>query len=124
MLNLNRKNRNNRKNRWMLRTGSLLIGLMMVGVVSWLALRPVQASGVWMPVRQDVVPPTISDFDPAQVTSGETATLTVHGTNFLNTTVVHLDGFGDLATTFGDAGTLTAVLPDTLTAGEYQVSGC
>ncbi len=123
MLNLNRKNRNNRKNRWMLRTGSLLVGVMMVGVVSWLALRPVQASGVWMPVRQGDVPPTpiITSFSPTQVISGVTPTLTVLGANFLDTTKVHLDG-AELATTFGDAGTLTAVLPNTLTAGNYVVS--
>ena len=104
---------------WTLRISSLLACAIMVGVMGWLALRPAQAGEAWIPPQQDIPPVTISSFSPAEVTSGHAVTLTVYGTNFLDTTVVQLNGVGALPTTYIDTGTLTAALTDTLTGIPY-----
>ncbi len=66
-------------------------------------------------------PLTVSDTEPAQVTGGQNATLSVIGTNFTKNTTVRLIGFGFLTTTFVNSGALTATIPNNVPAGTYGI---
>ncbi|MEW6285459.1 MAG: hypothetical protein AB1509_04480 [Chloroflexota bacterium] len=59
---------------------------------------------------------------PGQVTSGASSTITVTGTDFVDgSTVVLLENFGALSTTFVNATVLTAVVPASVPVGTYDV---
>src|SRR5450432_1418568 len=58
-----------------------------------------------------VAPISVSHFEPTQVISGQTASLSVFGANFTANSTVHLIGVGFLTTTFINSGALTASLP-------------
>jgi hypothetical protein len=64
---------------------------------------------------------TVSSSEPARITRGQEMILSVFGTNFTANTTVRLIGFGLLETTFVNGGAVTAELPDTIAANEYQI---
>lgn len=64
----------------------------------------------------------ITSVSPNMVSNNQSTTITVSGSDFLNTTIVSLDGFGNLATSFFSATTLTAVVPAGTPEGIYTVT--
>ncbi|MBI5839464.1 MAG: IPT/TIG domain-containing protein [Chloroflexi bacterium] len=64
----------------------------------------------------------ITSVTPDSIVNGTSNTITIIGTGFADTSVVLLSGYGALATTFLNSGTLTAVVPAGITAGNYDVT--
>jgi fructose-specific component phosphotransferase system IIB-like protein len=64
----------------------------------------------------------ITSIVPSTVLNNAPATLTITGSDFTSDAVVLLDGYGALATTFLNSGTLTATVPAGLPAGTYTVT--
>ncbi len=65
---------------------------------------------------------TISSVTPDSVSSGHATTITVAGNDFVDGTVVSLDGFGPLSTTFASNTNLSAAFPASVPAGTYTVT--
>lgn len=64
---------------------------------------------------------TVTYTEPAQITAGQSATLSILGANFSTSTTVRLVGFGFLATTFVNSSALTAALPASIPVGAYLI---
>jgi hypothetical protein len=65
---------------------------------------------------------SVLSVTPSSVSNAAQTNLTVTGTDFVDGSVVQLNGSIALATTFIDASTLTAVLPQGFQAGVYNVA--
>jgi hypothetical protein len=59
---------------------------------------------------------------PGQVTSGVATNITVTGTDFIDGSVVLLDGYGALSTNFQNSSILTATVPGDVSVGQYDVT--
>jgi hypothetical protein len=65
----------------------------------------------------------ISSIQPASMQFGSGTTITVQGTDFVDgSSVVILEGYGALATTFQNSTVLTAVVPANVPVGVYDVT--
>jgi hypothetical protein len=65
----------------------------------------------------------ISSIQPSNMQFGSGTTITVQGTDFVNgASVVILNGYGALATTFQNTTVLTAVVPSNIPVGTYDVT--
>jgi hypothetical protein len=63
----------------------------------------------------------ISRFEPNQITTGNTGSISVYGANFTPESKIHLVGFGLLETQFINSGYLIGALPNTIAPGGYRV---
>ncbi|MDL1912383.1 hypothetical protein FBQ81_17100 [Chloroflexi bacterium CFX6] len=78
-------------------------------ITSFALLMALMAAVVPHPVHAQV---SITSIQPSSVQFGVSVTITVQGTDFVSgSSVVILDGYGALATTFQNATVLTAVVP-------------
>ncbi|MCC6805427.1 MAG: IPT/TIG domain-containing protein, partial [Anaerolineae bacterium] len=64
---------------------------------------------------------TVTQTEPSQITAGQSATLSIIGTNFSSSTTVRLVGYGFLATTLVNSGALTVALPSGIPTGVYSI---
>lgn len=65
----------------------------------------------------------VSSIQPSSIVSGTATVITVQGTDFVDgASVVLLDGYGALATSFQNETVLTAVVPADVPAGTYNVT--
>jgi uncharacterized repeat protein (TIGR01451 family) len=64
---------------------------------------------------------TITSAEPKQITRGQAVNLSVIGTNFTDKTVVRLNGYGFLTTTFINPTAVVAAVPNTVPSGIYNV---
>jgi hypothetical protein len=65
---------------------------------------------------------TVLSVSPNLIINDVSNIITVKGADFVFGAIVSLDGFGNLSTTWGDATTLTAVVPSGIAAGQYTVT--
>ena len=79
--------------------------------------QPAPTTGATQPTE----PLAVSRTEPGQITTGQSATLSVLGTGFSDTATVRLVGFGFLETTFVNSQALTAVIPAGLPPGQYGI---
>ncbi len=76
------------------------------------------------PTAEPVVPAVVLSVvrsEPATITAGQSATLSVIGANFTASTTVRLVGYGFLNATLVNSGAMTAALPSSLPAGIYYI---
>lgn len=109
----------------------LVIALALAGAMGLPALAQDESPASPTPGKPDPAPPpsepnqvppiTVTGIDPAQVTTGQAAEITVQGSNFTAATTVQLDGYGPLPTTVVNASTLRAAIPASLPVGQYTV---
>lgn len=89
-------------------------------ITSFALLMALMAAVVPHPVHAQV---SITSIQPSSVQFGVSVTITVQGTDFVSgSSVVILDGYGALATTFQNATVLTAVVPANVPVETYDVT--
>jgi hypothetical protein len=65
--------------------------------------------------------PMATSSEPRRIQQGTEGTLSVFGSNFDDTTLVRLEGYGLLQTTFVNSGVLTAIIPSSVPARDYPI---
>jgi hypothetical protein len=65
---------------------------------------------------------TVDGVNPSSVVNDSNKTITITGTLFASGAVVSLNGYGSLPTTYVDATTLKAVVPEGIPSGQYTVT--
>lgn len=89
-------------------------------ITSFALLMALMAATIPHPVHAQV---SITSIQPSSVQFGVSVTITVQGTDFVSdSSVVILDGYGALATTFQNVTVLTAVVPANVPVGTYDVT--
>lgn len=91
------------------------ITLTMLLLSGWAAAQEITPE----PIQQGTL--SVTGAEPSQIFAGQTATLSVFGTDFTSATTVRLIGFGLLNVSLINSGAITAVVPATVPPGQYII---
>ncbi|MBN1564905.1 MAG: IPT/TIG domain-containing protein [Anaerolineae bacterium] len=86
-----------------------------------LQVMPIAEVDTPTPTNTPIPPIQVTTFEPTEITSGQTAVLSLYGANFTNNTTVNLVGFGNLTIISVTSDTITVAVPLTVSAGAYAL---